>query len=458
MAPSVSCNPARFGVRPLLGAALEVDIVLLAKTLRGWSNLCRLCSLAHRDQPKGEARTTLATAAQHRGDLFYLTATRNEARLRTQEALGRDAVFLELRNHLRAEDPWLLEVQAELGARCQTPTVVTNDVRYHGRDRRSLHDVLTAISNRATLEEIHAQLPANSEQVLKAGDELRPLFRGHEDALARTAELAQDAVFRSSTSTGSASPATRCRRARPPSAFLYQLCQQGARQRYHPITPTVARRLQKELDVIEKTGLAEFFLINWNLMRFASENGVPGQGRGSAADSIVAYVLGITRVDPIEHNLLFERFLHEEMTTMPDIDIDFSTAHREKVIQYIYEKYGWERTGMVCNLVTFKPRMAIRQVGKALGFPPDLLDRLAKGVDRWFEEDLEATVSAAQAPDARVNSRLWQQFMRLVREVQGFPRHLSIHVGGMLVTGEPLVDIVPVEPGGHARPRGRPVR
>jgi error-prone DNA polymerase len=152
-----------FGVRPLLGAALEVDgeeIVLLARNPRGWSNLCRLCSLAHRDQPKGEARTTLATAARHRGDLFYLTATQDESRLRTlQEALGRDAVFIELRNHLRAEDPWLLEVQAELGARCRTHTVVTNDVRYHDRDRRPLHDVLTAIHNRATLEEIHGLLP-----------------------------------------------------------------------------------------------------------------------------------------------------------------------------------------------------------------------------------------------------------------------------------------------------------
>jgi DNA polymerase III alpha subunit len=183
-----------FGVRPLLGAALGVDgeeIVLLAKTLRGWSNLCRLLSLAHRDQPKGEARTTLDMAAQHRGDVFHLTGTRDERTLRTiQEALGRDAVFLELHNHLRAEDPWLVAVQSELGARCQAPTVVTNDVRYHDRDRRPLHDVLTAIRNRATLEEIHGQLPPNSEQVLKAGDELRPLFPGREDA--RTSELAQE--------------------------------------------------------------------------------------------------------------------------------------------------------------------------------------------------------------------------------------------------------------------------
>jgi len=130
---------------------------------------------------------------------------------------------------------------------------------------------------------------------------------------------------------------------------------------------------------------------------------------------------------------------------MPDIDIDFSTEHREQVIQYIYEKYGWERTGMVCNVVTFQPRMAIRQVGKALGFSNELLDRLAKGVDRWFTEDVEdAMTGAVPPPDMRPKS--WQQFLELCREVIDFPRHLSIHNGGMLVTGEPLVDIVPVEP------------
>ncbi|TMD14415.1 MAG: error-prone DNA polymerase, partial [Chloroflexi bacterium] len=228
-------------------------------------------------------------------------------------------------------------------------------------------------------------------------------------------------------------------------AFLYKLCFEGVRERYRPITLAVTQRLQRELEVIEKTGLAEFFLINWDLMRFARDHGVPGQGRGSAADSIVAYVLGITRVDPIEHNLLFERFLHEEMTSTPDIDIDFSTEHREQVIQYIYQKYGWERTGMVCNVVTFQPRMAIRQVGKALGFSAELLDRLAKGVDRWFTEDVEDSMMGA-VPPPEMRPQSWQQFLELCREVIEFPRHLSIHNGGMLVTGEPLVDIAPVEP------------
>ncbi len=433
----------KLGVKPMIGASLEVDgaeLVLIARNLSGYSRLCRLLSLAHLDQPKGEARATLATVAEHRGDLFYLTATDEEERLRaTQEALGRDCVFSELHHHQRPEDPWVLEGRAAMARRCRAPVVATNAVHYHVRERRRLHDVLVAIKHRRTLDEIRPRLFTNSEHCLKGGDELRPLFAEHAEALATPWEIAQqcdvDLDFRKVRFPGFPVPA-----GETPFSFLYKLCFEGVRERYRPITVEVTRRLQRELEVIEKTGL-----INWDLMRFAREHGVPGQGRGSAADSIVAYVLGITRVDPIEHNLLFERFLHEEMTSTPDIDIDFSTAHREQVIQYIYEKYGWERTGMVCNVVTFQPRMAIRQIGKALGFSAELLDRLAKGVDRWFTEDVEdAMTGAVPPPDMRPQS--WLQFLDLCREVIEFPRHLSIHNGGMLVTGEPLVDIAPVEP------------
>jgi error-prone DNA polymerase len=438
----------KVGVKPIIGSALEVDgdeLVLLARNLRGYSNLCRLLTLAHMDQPKGEARTTLATVAEHRGDLFYLSATDSEERLcDLQEALGKENVFSELHHHLTPEAPWRLEGRAAMAARCGAPVIATNEVHYHVPERRRLHDVLVAIRHRATLEEARPHLFANSEHHLKGGDAMRPLFKGHEQALTTPWEIAQqcdvDLDFRRVRFPGYPVPG-----GETPFSFLYKLCFDGVRERYRPITPDVARRLQRELDVIEKTGLAEFFLINWDLMRFAREHGVPGQGRGSAADSIVAYVLGITRVDPIEHNLLFERFLHEEMTSTPDIDIDFSTEHREQVIQYIYDKYGWERTGMVCNVVTFQPRMAIRQVGKALGFSEELLDRLAKGVDRWFVEDVEdSMMDAVPPPDMRPQS--WKQFLELCREVIEFPRHLSIHNGGMLVTGEPLVDIAPVEP------------
>ena len=438
----------KLGVKPIIGSALEVDgeeVILIARNLRGYSNLCRLLSLAHADQPKGEARTTLATVAEHRGELFYISATDDERRLRAmQDALGRENVFSELHHHLEPEDRWVLEGRAAMAQRCGAPVVATNEVHYHVRARRAMHDVMVAIRHRATLEQARPHLFPNSEHHLKGGDELRPLFKGHEEALQAPWEIAQhcdvDLDFRKVRFPGYPVPD-----GETPFSFLYKLCFEGLRQRYRPITSTVTRRLQHELEVIEKTGLAEFFLINWDLMRFAREHGVPGQGRGSAADSIVAYVLGITRVDPIEHNLLFERFLHEEMTSTPDIDIDFSTEHREQVIQYIYEKYGWERTGMVCNVVTFQPRMAIRQVGKALGFSNELLDRLAKGVDRWFTEDVEDSMGGAvPPPDMRPQS--WRQFLDLCREVIEFPRHLSIHNGGMLVTGEPLVDIAPVEP------------
>jgi error-prone DNA polymerase len=438
----------KLGVKPIIGSALEVDgeeLILVARNLRGYSNLCRLLSLAHADQPKGEARTTLEKAAEHKVDLFYLSATDSEKRMRDlQDALGKENVFSELHHHVRPEDQWVLEGRVAMAKRCGAPVVATNQVHYHVPTRRKLHDVLVAIRHRATLDEARQHLFPNSEHHLKGGEQLRPLFKGHEEALATPWEIAQhcdvDLDFRKVRFPGYPVP-----EGETPFSYLYKLCFEGLRDRYRPITSAVTRRLQHELEVIEKTGLAEFFLINWDLMRFAREHGVPGQGRGSAADSIVAYVLGITRVDPIEHNLLFERFLHEEMTSTPDIDIDFSTAHREQVIQYIYEKYGWERTGMVCNVVTFQPRMAIRQIGKALGFSAELLDRLAKGVDRWFTEDVEDSMQwAVPPPDMRPQS--WQQFLDLCREVIEFPRHLSIHNGGMLVTGEPLVDIAPVEP------------
>jgi error-prone DNA polymerase len=438
----------KLGVKPIIGSSLEVDgdeLILIARNLSGYSNLCRLLTIAHTDQPKGEARTTLARVAEHRGDLFYLSPTDSQQRLRElQEALGRENVFSELHHHMRPEDPWVLEGRAAIARRCGSGVVATNQVHYHVPSRRRLHDVLVAIRHRATLEEARPHLFPNSEHHLKSGAEMRPLFEGHAEALATPWDIAQecdvDLDFRKVRFPGYPVPD-----GETPFSFLYKLCFEGVRERYQPITIEVTRRLQHELEVIQKTGLAEFFLINWDLMRFAREKGVPGQGRGSAADSIVAYVLGITRVDPIEHNLLFERFLHEEMTSTPDIDIDFSTAHREQVIQYIYEKYGWERTGMVCNVVTFQPRMAIRQVGKALGFSDELLDRLAKGVDRWFTEDVEDSMTGVvPPPDMRPQS--WQQFLELCREVIEFPRHLSIHNGGMLVTGEPLVDIAPVEP------------
>ena len=308
--------------------------------------------------------------------------------------------------------------------------------------------MLTAIRHRTTLDQAaaHGLLLPNSEHRLhergRRCARCSPIFREAFDNAARIAAACEVSLdFSDVRFPGYPVPA-----GETPFSVLYSLCQELVQRKYHPMTSVVAARLQRELDVIEKTHLAEFFLITWDIMRFAREHGIPGQGRGSAADSIVAYLLGITRVDPVAHDLLFERFLHEDHQGTPDIDIDFSTDHREQVLQYVYEKYGADRTGMVANVVTFRPRMAIRQVGLAMGFPETLIDKLGTHTHGWYMADIDTTLgSAAASPSSDIPNPQWLQYVDILRRIEGTPRHLSIHVGGMLVTGEPLVDVVPVE-------------
>src|ERR1700716_2461850 len=457
----------RAGIQPIIGTELTIDdgttppkdrvdydrwgdrLLLLVEDKLGYTSLCRLISMAQMPNAKGMARLPPDQLEPLSGHLIALVADPKERLPFYQEIFGRDRVFVELHDHLAPDDRSRNQALLELAERHDAPLVVTNEVFYATPDRHKLHDVLTAIRHRTTLDEAQRYLHPNAEHYLKSGAELRQVFGRYprpvvDEGIAHAAEIGQRCRF-SFDLVSARFPGFPVPAGETPYSFLYKLCHDAVREKYRPVTSDVAARLQKELDVINKTGFSEFFLINWDLMRFAKSRGIPGQGRGSAADSIVAYLLGITRVDPIEHNLLFERFLHEEMTSTPDIDIDFSTEHREQVIQYVYDKYGWELTGMVCNVVTFQPRMAARQVGKALGFPPDVIDKLAKSVDSWFPESMEE--STAQAGfEHLTGSAPWRQFTALCNQVLNFPRHLSIHVGGMLVTGEPLIDIVPVEP------------
>ncbi len=204
-------------------------------------------------------------------------------------------------------------------------------------------------------------------------------------------------------------------------------------------------RVSYELALIRKLGLSGYFLIVWDIMDYARRNGIPAQGRGSAANSIVAYILGITKVDPIRHRLFVGRFLNKEMSSIPDIDIDISTNHRERLIQYVYEKYGKEYTAMVCTYVTFQARNAIREVGKALGLPLDILDQMAKAVGSYSAVGIEGDLGELEQFRKYITSVSWQQFVSLCKKIADFPRHLSIHVGGMLISSCPLTDIVPLE-------------
>ena len=273
-----------------------------------------------------------------------------------------------------------------------------------------MQDVLTAIRHGRTLDELADLRRPDGESYLKSAPRRLPRRSPPSDAggrrrpdprtarrLGRRSSQRRRAGRSCSVDLGFERyrfPGFPVPKGHTPFSYLEELCHEGARRRYHPMTPAVVKQLAHELDVIEKTGLAEFFLICWDLMRFASERGIPAQGRGSAANSIVAYVLGITRVDPIRHNLLFERFINEGRTSYPDVDIDFSSERREEVIQYVYGRYGPEHTGMVCNLVTYRARSAVREVGYALGFPRPLVDRVAKALETYdsvmVRRDLEA--------------------------------------------------------------------
>ena len=309
---------------------------------------------------------------------------------------GSSGFFIELSHHLGSDDDWLVAEAAELARDLGLPVVVANDVHYALAEDRELADVLAAIRHGRTLDTLADLRRTDGESFLKSGLELAalvPAERAWTEGIANSVELAAsctvDLGFEQYRFPGFPVPD-----GETPFSHLSALCWAGARRRYHPMTSAVVTRLAHELDVIERAGLAEFFLICWDLMQFAKQRGIPAQGRGSATSSIVSYTLGISRVEPIAHNLLFERFINPGRTTYPDVDIDFSSERREEVIQYVYGRYGPEHTGMVCNLVTYRARSAVREVGYALGFPRPLVDRVAKALETYdsvmVRRDLEA--------------------------------------------------------------------
>jgi DNA polymerase III alpha subunit len=412
-------------------------LVLLARNAVGYRSLCRLVSRANLDGTKRVPRFSQALLAEHTEGVVALSGGRGgeiARRLLVGDRAGARAVaeryaklfgtgsspgkgsstgtvpspaafFIELSHHLRPDDDWLVAEHVALADELGLPVVVTNDVHYARPEDRELHDVLTAIFHGRTLDTLADLRRPDTESYLKSAAELAALPPGSAaesgESVARTwaegiatagevaAACSVDLGFEQYRFPGFPVP-----KGETAFSYLSELCWAGARRRYHPLTSPVVNRLAHELDVIERAGLAEFFLICWDLMRFAKDQGIPAQGRGSATSSIVSYTLGISRVEPIQHNLLFERFINEGRTTYPDVDIDFSSERREEVIQYIYNRYGPEHTGMVCNLVTYRARSAVREVGYALGFPRPLVDRVAKALETYdsvmVRRDLEA--------------------------------------------------------------------
>ena len=450
------------GVKPIFGAELHLvdadPVTLLAMDRTGWTSLCRIVSAAQLAGEKTKPRATFALVAGEAAGLIALSESDDvETLARLREVFG-DRVYAELVDRWGPADIDRCDARAELASELGIATVVTNYVRYARPEARQLHDVLRCIDLGCTVDEAGKRLAANGERWLKGEAALRERLGHHPAAFANARVIADrcelDLGFGYQRLPGFPVPD-----GYTPFSFLYVLCQDGARAKYGGMTPAVSKQLAHELDVIHRCGLAEFFLINWDIVRFCNERRIPAQGRGSAADSIVAYVLDITKVDPIAHDLLFERFLTEDSHTMPDIDLDIATNDREEVIQYVYRKYGEKYAAMVCNVVTYRSRSSSREVAKALGFRLEVIDRMAKSIDTPYfvsrgpegvpfvgEAEVEAPPVQAFADLLNDLERArWPLFQRIVQEIADFPRHLSIHNGGMLITALPLVDTVPIE-------------
>ena len=374
---------------------------------------------------------------------------------RLRDLFGPDHLFVELQRHLLLDETPLLHGLVALARRLDLPLVATNNVHTATRDAQRLQDVLVCIRHLCALEQAHARglLRPNAHATLKSHAEMARLFAGLPEAIANTQRIAERCQV-SLDFSGQRLPAFPVSEGHTPFSFLYDLCQQGLHRKVQPVTPDASRQLARELDVIEKTGLAGYFLIVWDVVRFAQRQGIRYQGRGSAANSLVAYLLDITPVDPLQFGLLFERFLSEDSHTMPDIDIDFAADRREEVIQYVYDRYGVEHTAMVCNVVTFRERSALRDAGRALGIVVSGQWPVARqdGAEVMSSErrvaSAEAQASASSSsPRHSSSSSHWPltTVHSLARQLEGVPRHLSIHNGGMLITAAPLVEVVPVE-------------
>ena len=452
------------GLRLLTGARLDLasglSLLCYPRDRAAYGRLCRLLTLGQRRAAKGGCVLHMDDAMDHAEGQVLIALPPGH----TDEGAGggvgeefetllaglrrRHGGPLYLAAHMlyRGDDRSRLNRLAALAARHEIPLVATNDVHYHAPARRPLQDVLTAIRERVTVADAGWRLAANAERHLKGGAEMARLFRGREDAVARTLEIVRLCTF-SLDELAYEYPDEPVPAGTTPQRHLEALTWAGAGRCYPGGIPAkVSASLMHELGLIAELGYAPYFLTVHDIVRFARERGILCQGRGSAANSAVCYCLGITAVDPARIDLLFERFVSRERREPPDIDVDFEHERREEVIQYIYRRYGRARAGLAATVISYRGRSAARDVGKAMGLSADTAAALA-GALRDVHHD---THRGGAAPDRLREAGLdpadpqLRRTVALAGELMGFPRHLSQHVGGFVLTRGPLDEIVPI--------------
>ncbi len=446
----------RAGIRLLTGARLDladgVSLLCYPRNRAAWGRLCRLLTLGQRRAAKGGCILRMEDVIAHaEGQLLIALPPEPleeagdkgfEAELAGLRRAHDGPLYLAAHMLCRGNDRARLGRLAALAGRSGAPLLATNDVHYHRPERRPLQDVLTAIREHTTVAEAGWRLAANAERHLKDGPEMARLFRGHEDAVARSLEAVSLCRF-SLDEIAYEYPDEPVPPGSTPQRHLEALAWKGAAWRYPDGIPEkVAAALRHELGLIGELAYAPYFLTVHDIVRFADREGILCQGRGSAANSAVCYCLGITAVDPARIDLLFERFVSRERREPPDIDVDFEHERREEVIQYIYGRYGRDRAGIAATVISWRARSAVREVGKAMGLSEDTTGALAAAVrDVRREGILEQRLCEAGLDPADL---LLRRTVALATELQGFPRHLSQHVGGFVLMRGPLDETVPI--------------
>ena len=438
----------------------DLRLVALARDAQGWGNLCEFITAARAAAPKGQyhvgpgspfsllqgCELLLAPCRERMGASDFVAVSACLSSARAQFGLNFDGhLWLAVELHLAPDDSLWLATLQRAGAALGLPLVAAGDVHMHARSRKPLQDVITAVQRGCSVAECGFALQPNAERHLRQRVRLAGIYPP--ELLAATLTVAARCTF----SLGEIRyqyPLETVPPGMTPAQALAWLAQEGAMGRYPQGVPDwIAAQIRKELALIAHCQYEMYFLTVHDIVRFARSQGILCQGRGSAANSVVCYVLGITAVDPEDSHLLFERFISKERSEPPDIDVDFEHDRREEVIQYIYAKYGRERAAITAVVATYRTRSALRDVGKALAVAPALVDAFAKD-HHWFDEGIAADrlqelAKGLGVPLHRHTAALW---LELAAQLKGFPRHLSQHVGGFVLTQGKLTRLVPVEP------------
>ncbi len=427
------------------------DILAYPQNRKGWGHLCRMLTQANlRDENEKGATLLQRGDLLEWGDLLSL-AVLPDLSANTDDPLAlirqlKDRFGANLRLGVapdyRGNDRFRIEQAAAMADIAGVPLMATNDVLYHTAERRSLQDVLTAIRLNVPVAEVGLELTANAERHLKPPLEMARLFRRHPQALAETLRFAGELTF----SLGDLQynyPDEPTQSGLGPQAELERLAREGAATRYPAGVPaSVSQRIGEELALIERLNYARYFLTVYDIVQFARNEGILCQGRGSAANSIVCFCIGITEVGPERIDTLFERFISEERNEPPDIDVDFEHERREEVIQYIYSKYSAKRTALAAAVISYRGRSALREVAKAMGLSDDVRSALSSSIWGWSTSELGEKEAHAGGLDRNETST--RHVIAHANEIMGFPRHLSQHVGGFVITRDRLDEIVPI--------------